>query len=145
VAAERSLDSDAVRFEQYKLAVEMADRISARRAIANSFFLTAASALVTAVGSERLSESAAWAGIALSVAWWVLLRSYRQLSGAKWKVIADMEKRLPSTPFSDEWECLKQDPIKRWRPRYAELSTVEQVAPVVFIALFVLALVGPLG
>lgn len=35
-------------FEQYKLYVEMADRISARRMLANSFFVGVHTALITA-------------------------------------------------------------------------------------------------
>ena len=36
--------------EQYKLYVEMADRVSARRALANTFFLTLNTAVFTAIG-----------------------------------------------------------------------------------------------
>src|SRR5438105_4339451 len=45
----------AVRFEQYKLAAEMADRISARRGTANAFYFTISSALLAT--SESLSLS----------------------------------------------------------------------------------------
>src|SRR5437867_12699050 len=74
-------------FELYKLAVEMADRISARRGIANSFFLTANTAVVALLASQHLRWYLAAAGIALSVSWWALLKSYRDLSSAKFEVM----------------------------------------------------------
>jgi hypothetical protein len=40
--------SESVELELYKLAVEMADRISARRALANTFFLTVNTGLAAA-------------------------------------------------------------------------------------------------
>lgn len=129
-------------FEQYKLAVEMADRISARRGLANTFFLTANAGLVALLGNQSVADPVGWAGVAFSVAWWVLLKSYRDLSTAKWKVITTMEGNLPVKPFTEEWELLKKDRVPWWRPRYAELSTVEQLAPVVFVVLFVLGLAG---
>jgi hypothetical protein len=139
-----STDAEPRFFEQYKLAVEMADRISARRGATNTFFITANAALMTAVGSNRVADTAAVAGIALAVGWWVLLRSFRDLSAAKWQVITEMEKQLPARPFTDEWDCLKADPVSGWRPRYAELSSVERVGPIVFLGLFVIGLLGGL-
>jgi hypothetical protein len=119
--------------EQYQLAVEMADRVSARRATANGFFLTVQTTLIALLAVDDLDR--AWvsaAGLVFAAAWWLLLRSYRDLSGAKWKVIQDIESRLPLQPFSDEWASLKQDPVKWWRPRYAELGFVERLVPLVF-------------
>ena len=54
--------------ELYKLAVEMADRVSARRAAANAFFLTVNTALLAFVSSglEDMFWVVALAGIALS-------------------------------------------------------------------------------
>jgi hypothetical protein len=157
-------------FEQYKLAVEMADRTSARRAGANSFFVTlnaALAALVAILGSARKTPPrantpsfdafglslAAVAGIVLSITWWALLRYYRRLNGAKFAVINEMETRLPEHPYTREWEILHPDEaaepteprasgIKDWlrRERHREASVVEQVVPFVF-ALLYLALI----
>ncbi|MGW1594954.1 RipA family octameric membrane protein [Streptomyces sp. NPDC002343] len=35
------------------------------------------------------------AGITLSAAWWMKLRSYRDLNTAKFKIISKLEERLP--------------------------------------------------
>jgi hypothetical protein len=121
--------------DQYKLAVEMADRVSARRATANSFFVTVQSALVTAFGFSKDDQwPLAVAGIVVATAWWLSLRSYRMLNGAKFDVINKIEERLPVAPYRDEWAILdrKDGPLHK---RYAALSFVEQTVPVAFMAL----------
>lgn len=134
--------------EIYKLAVEMADRVSARRGAANAFFLTAETAFVTVTGlfitSDRLTESTALpiilasVGVLLSLSWWLQLRSYRDLNRAKFQTIHDVESSLPFQLFKDEWEVLKNDQIPWWKGRYAELATVESIVPWVFAALYVI-------
>lgn len=129
--------------ELYKLAVEMADRVSARRTTANGFFLTAESALVALLGNESFDgQAVALAGILLATAWWLLLRSYRDLNRAKFTVITEMEAQLPAQIFAQEWETLKTDPIARWRQRYAELNWLERVVPVVFACVYVFSLLS---
>jgi hypothetical protein len=80
-------------FELYRLAVEMADRISARRGIANSFFLTASTGVVALLASGTVRWSLAVAGIVVSVAWWSLLKSYRDLNIAKFEIEVDPVER----------------------------------------------------
>ena len=135
----------------YKLAVEMADRVSARRSTANAFFLTVQTAFVAVLGlaAPNLAESPWWtslavalAGVVLSASWWLQLRSYRDLNRAKFTVITSVEEQLPVRIFADEWAVLKRNRIRRWQGRYAELGAVERIVPVVFAALYVLLLVG---
>lgn len=135
----------------YQLAVEMADRVSARRASANSFFFTMQAGLAVALGAFATNTGtpddpspdrfvmtlAAVAGVLIAGSWWLLLRSYRDLNSAKFKVINAIEEaHLEVRLFSDEWQYLKQDPIKSWRKRYAELGQVERVVPVAFAGLY---------
>ena len=125
----------------YKLAVEMADRISARRAIASSYFITAQSALVAlvaVVSKDRWALAAP--GLVLAATWWLLLRSYRRLNTEKYKVIQEMEKLLPASPFQDEWDALKPQGGGRWRDRYVELGILERVVPAVFAVIFIVIL-----
>ncbi len=121
--------------DQYKLMVEMADRVSARRATANSFFVTVQSALVTAFGFSKNDQwPLAIVGVVVAIAWWLSLRSYRMLNAAKFAVINEMEERLTASPYQDEWAILKREdgPLHK---RYAALSLVEQTVPVAFAAL----------
>src|SRR5690348_7876587 len=108
--------SSSDRLELYRITVEMADRISARRGVANSFFLTLHTALIASlallergathsedrIGKVVHSETVqpvdsfyigivAAAGLVLALAWWLLLRSYRDLNKEKFKVIHRLE------------------------------------------------------
>ncbi|MGW1871483.1 RipA family octameric membrane protein [Streptomyces mauvecolor] len=139
--------------ELYTLAVEMADRVSARRGTANGFFLSVQTALVTVLGFglPELKDSPWWAaaavaaaGLALSGAWWLQLRSYRDLNTAKFKVITDLEKNPPVGIFTDEWTALRPDPTQLRHRRYAELGLSERTVPLVFAAVHLVVLVGTL-
>lgn len=108
--------------DQYKLYVEMADRVSERRSTANTFFLTANTLLVAIfgaiVGKDALSSNSikiwfllfAVSGLAFSVAWFCIVKSYRQLNSGKFKVIHDIEKNLPLSPYKAEWIALGKGP-----------------------------------
>lgn len=137
--------------ELYKLSVEMADRVSARRGQANQFYLTLQSALLGVPAIVTFGGAAfdplramllALVGAITSVTWWLQLRSYRDLNRAKFDVINQIERDyLPLQPFNDEWASLKQDPLPTWRTRYAELGTVERFVPVAFFVLEVVVAV----
>lgn len=136
---------DPALVDLYKLAVEMADRVSARRGTTNSFFITLQSALMAVLAflvGDQHGAGPRWApavvgvvGLVCSITWFVLLRSYRDLNRAKFAVITEMETHLPFALFASEWASLKNDPVKKWRQRYAEFGAVERVIPWVFAAL----------
>lgn len=130
----------------YKLAVEMADRVSARRGQANQFYLTLQSTLLgvpaifSFLGDKEFDPLRATLlaaiGAITSITWWLQLRSYRDLNRAKFEVINRIEQdHLPIQPFNDEWATLREDPLPKWRGRYAELGTVERFVPVAFFLL----------
>jgi hypothetical protein len=147
----------------YKLTVEMADRMSARRASANSFFVTIHSSLAAVVGvigavtqtkskqpDELTFGMLAAVGFVLSITWWVLLRYYRRLNTAKFEVINAIEESLPIQPYTDEWKVLhpaeavlqgatNRARLGQWvkKKRHSEASLVEQVIPLVFAAIYV--------
>lgn len=131
--------------ELFKLAVEMADRVSARRGIANSFFLAINTGLAALVGSQDLRWYVAAAGIVFAAAWWALLKSYRDLNEAKFKVINAMEEQLPVRVFSHEWNLLDRGPrtfgwsrqsLRAWASKYRELGQVERIVPWVFALIY---------
>lgn len=138
--------------ELYKFAVEMADRVSARRGVSNSFFLAVNAGLTALIGvvdsGGRASPAAmdrsdfrvlviTAVGIVFSLTWWLLLRSYRDLSRAKWEVISRLENRLDIRLYQDEWKILTAEQPTTWRRRYRELGTVERVVPLLFLAVYV--------
>ena len=126
-------------FEQYKLYVEMADRVSQRRMSANTFFTTVNTLLFTVaafVGSKDLQ----WVifvgviGCVISFAWYFTLNSYRQLNSGKFTVINEIEKLLPLSGFSYEWEVLASGEKKS---KYWPLSHVEKIIPVIFFFAYI--------
>ena len=129
--------------EQYKLYVEMYDRITARRSLANTFFLTLHAILISVLGlSLRNTNSITGVGLllfpllgllVLCYAWWRLVQYYRRVSSAKERVIAEMETRLPSNPsWAAERKVMQVD-----RP-YNSLRRMEITLPFVFGALYLL-------
>jgi hypothetical protein len=136
--------------DQYVLYVKMADRISSRRATANSFFLTISVSLVTAMSAltrlypspsllcQLWTAATAAAGVALSLAWLLTVRAYRLINEAKFQVINSLEKKLPAAGFEAERTYLEEAGKKR---KPARLTTVESVVPAVFLGMFILLLV----
>jgi hypothetical protein len=97
--------------EQYKLAVEMAARMSAKRQDADNFYI----GLVSAFGglysllnkSQASLGRSAWQDVlpilaVWCVVWWLTIQRYRRLNIAKWNVIERLETNLPAAPFT--WE-----------------------------------------
>lgn len=126
--------------KQYEICVEMADRISQRRGAANTFFLTFNTAIVGALaGFSKNVEPAAMVALflaagALCVVWALLLRSYRLLNRAKFKVIGLLEERLPASPFHRaEWQALGKGEDLR---KYISLTPIETVVPALFILIY---------
>ncbi len=132
-------------FDQYKLAVEMADRVSARRMQANTFFLAVNTGLLTVFANLLKDKifsgfSATLTIIALLVlcfVWWRILRSYRQLNSVRYAVILDMETLLPAAPYAAEWRALGEGKDPK---RYLTLTHVENWVPRLFGLLYLLLL-----
>lgn len=132
--------------EQYKLFVEMADRISSRRDVANGFFLTLNSLILGAAGflfeKQNLLFSKWLLLIPLGVLllecffWRKLITSYKQLNGAKFKIIGELETQLPSSPYGKaEWTYL----LKEGRDRnvYWPLTHLESKIPAMFALMYI--------
>lgn len=139
---------------QYRLYVEMADRVSQRREQTNRFYVTLLSAIVAVfIVPTRFGFSAeAWnlivgiLGGSVSLSWIVNILSYRILNSAKFKIIHDIEIQLPHAGFTKEWEILQP---KNGPPRYLQLTKIEQAVPslclVLFIGIVVQALISMIG
>lgn len=133
-------------FEQYKICVEMADRISERRNAANTFFLTLHTLLIGVasftyekgpkITNQWLNIFPLITALTLCYVWWRLIKSYRQLNTAKYKVIGEYERKLPSSPYwLAEWTVLGKgnDPNL-----YKPLTDVEYWIPVIFGCVYIL-------
>ena len=101
--------------EQYKLYVEMADRISSRRMLANSFFLGINTAVISAIGiiyKDGFPKPSLWMIIpfitlvTFCYIWWRIIKSYRQLNTGKYDLIGKIEEYLPLSLYKTEWSIL---------------------------------------
>ena len=141
---QRRLTYSGALMEQYKLYVELADRVSERRGVANSFFLLVNSAAVVTLGSLGISLDpvSPWllvfpTVILISICgvWFYIVKSYGQLNFGKWKVVGVLEERLPASPWwRAEWQALGEgkDPSLYW-----PLTHIEKWVPLVFILLYI--------
>lgn len=138
---EKPYGTDALRqghlFDQYKLYVEMMDRVSARRLTANSYFLSVNTALLGVVAYvAKDSIKFLWvlgiAGIVLCGLWYAILRSYRDLNTIKFTIIHAIEKRLPMSLYDAEWMAAGEGKDAN---RYLPLSHLEIGVPFIFMGL----------
>jgi hypothetical protein len=135
-------------FEQYKLYVEMADRLSARRMLANSFFVGVHTALITAF-TVLIKEGILHRGligyapfvavVLLCFVWWRIVSSYRQLNSGKFKVVHALESRLPVAPYDAEWVALGGGKNPNL---YRPLTHIENWVPLCFALLYFLLAVA---
>jgi len=139
--------------DQYKLYVEMADRVSSRRVQIASFYtsiLSALLALLSITNNKELFQgpqsfvllTVSILGLCLCFAWAANINSYKQLNSLKFKVIHEMETFLPFPCYDREWKILKEDKNRR---RYLRLTAVEQYTPIIlsipYFCLFLYSLV----
>lgn len=133
-----------VLLEQYKLYVATTSNISDRRGAAHTLLLTVNTSLVTVyglmLGKDGIISSVhgpwRWmlplVGMLVVLTWFYLVRSYRALNSAKFKVIDEIEKRLSVRMFDLEWEYLRRGDGSI----YAPLTHVEQYVPIAFGAFY---------
>ena len=126
--------------EMWKTYLEMTDRISDRRERANVFFVTLHTGVFAVVGFLVEKQMFPWivticllAGIPFSYLWYRLVRSYRDLNSAKFKVVHAIETRLPLKLFDAEWEAVGRG---KDRSRYLPFTHIELKVPLVFIGVY---------
>lgn len=127
--------------DQYRICIEMADRVSGRRQSANNFYITVVSAVIAAsqvVSSESSNILICLTGIAICALWRRSIQSYRDLNRGKFAVINRIEERLPLMPYNAEWEFLER---RKSSPKYRDFTSTEVALPVIFIFIFVSSVV----
>lgn len=126
--------------EVYKTYLELADHISERREKANSFFLAVNAALVALLAKDALGDIdkaprglqilVPLVGIVLCYLWYRIIRSYRDLNSAKFKVVHAIERHLPLRPYDAEWEHVGRGKDKK---KYLPFTHVENFVPWLFL------------
>ncbi|MGD9895055.1 MAG: hypothetical protein AB7U18_27535 [Dehalococcoidia bacterium] len=136
-------------FEQYKLYVESAEKISERRISSNNYLLTVNAFLVTLYGLVAASRfNTLWttlvpvAGFLVALTWHRIITSYRDLNTVKFQVIHELERHMPAALYDYEWQKAEEGRGKTYHP----LSHLERWIPIVFMILYaLLSIVGLLG
>jgi hypothetical protein len=132
-------------FSQYQLYVDSVEKISDRRQNANNYFITINTVLISFLGilfQTKLLESIPWVkslvsvvGIIICGIFWFLLRSYKQLNTGKFKVIHEIEQKLPLGLYDYEWKVLKEGKDSKV---YFPFSHIEMIIPWIFGAVYVI-------
>ena len=131
--------------EQYKLYVEMHDRISARRNQMNGFYISLLSGLLAllSIGVDKNVFSQAQnvvlalvgiLGVILCFLWRIYIRSYARLVWRKIQVIHEIEKYLPFPCYLRE-EGLREKDLKS-KVNYTRHTTIEQYTAITFGVLY---------
>lgn len=131
-------------FEQYKFYVDGMEKVSEKRDKANNLYIlinTAMLSLIGAILSEKFNLFnsniiifISLTGIAISYLFWHLINSYKQLNTAKFKIIHEIEEKLPLSLYKYEWvECLEEGKNKEV---YYPFSHIELIIPWVFSVLY---------
>jgi hypothetical protein len=135
-------------FEQYKLYVESAEKISERRVSANNYLLTVNAFLVTLYGLLAANQYMGYwaifvpvAGVLVSLTWHRIITSYRDLNSVKFSVIHELERQMPAALYDYEWHKAAEGRGKAYHP----LTHLERWVPIIFVVLYVLlAILGVL-
>ena len=133
--------------EQYKLYIEMADRISQRRQSSNNYFLSVNTLLISCftfmTNSEAKSSfnflAISLAGWVLCFVWYRLIRSYKDLNSGKFKVVHEMEKILGYSPYDREWDKLGRGKDKAL---YLPFTNIEPFVPFIFSVLYLISILA---
>ena len=138
-----NMDERQELLEIYKLHAGLADSVSRQRGTTNRFYLLLMSGLFVlfptllrfqnGVPLGSLMIGFGLLGMLLAVAWYIHIRSYRQLNSGKFKPLHELEEKLAYPFFKREWELLEEgeNPNKYWK-----LTVVETFVPAIFFVLF---------
>ena len=135
--------------EIYKLHAELADRVSQRREAANRLYVSLLVGLmvflvalmrfgIDGVPARSVLCVVGGVGALLSVSWYVVIRSYRQLNTGKFAALHELEQKLAYAFFTREWELLDKG---QDRGRYWKLTVVETSLPCIFFVLYLVLVV----
>ena len=128
-----SITSDML--EQYKIYVQSAENVSSRRVSTSRYLLTLSAALMAIHGIQLSSLNHDYwiltvpvAGIAVSVLWYNLIQSHRDMNTIKFKIILELEQHLPVALYTREWDMAKRE----GGTFYKEATRIEQFLPILF-------------
>ena len=134
--------------DQYKIYINATEKISDRRQKTNEFFLALNSALLALLGfiTSKTNQvelnsiliASSISGITMCYLWYRIIYSYKGLNDAKFRVVHEIEARLPLALYDTEWEMLGRGENKKL---YWPFSHIELRVPFIFIFLYLFMIV----
>ena len=126
--------------EQYKLYVQSAENVSARRLASSRYLLTLNAALVALYGLQSTGFAENWwtllipvLGIPVSLLWYLIVKSHADLNRIKFDVIYELEEHLPVGLYKYEWRLAEEGRGKAYRA----VTRIERWIPILFATLHV--------
>lgn len=126
--------------EQYKLYVQSAENVSARRVASSRYLLTLNAAFIALYGLQSASFGQSYwtllipvVGIPVSVLWYRIIKSHANLNRVKFDVIHRFERYLPAAMYRYEWYLAEEGKGKTYRT----VTTLERWIPILFLVLHV--------
>ena len=124
--------------EQYKLYVQSAENVSARRLTSNRYLLTLSAAILALYGLLDANFDLEWTalvipvvGIAVSLVWCAIIKSYANMNRVKFKIIHELEEHLPASIYKREWHLAEEGRGET----YQEVTKIESSVPYLFASL----------
>lgn len=135
-------DFNAHLLEQYKLYVQSADNVSARRIASINYVLAINTAiialygvLVSTSGHTQLLIGVPTIGAIVSTLWFFIIKSHKDLNEIKFEVvIPELEQHLPAALYQYEWQMIKRRKGKLYNP----VTDIESKVPLALISLHVI-------
>ena len=135
--------------EQYKVYINGIEKISDRRQNANNHFLGFNTAIIALLSLSFEIDSlkdlfyfriaVLLLGISVSIIFWYLIHSYKQLNTAKFKILHEIEKKMPMYLYGHEWDYLGHGNDKS---KYYPFSHIELLIPVIAGLLYCISLLA---
>ena len=129
--------------EQYKLYVRSAENVSARRIASSRYLLTLNVALVALYGYQSSNlDSGEWMmlvpilGALVSVLWYRIIKSHKDLNVVKFRIIHELEQHLPAMFYTHEWRLVEEGRGKFYR----SVTDIERWIPLAFLTLHLVLL-----
>lgn len=128
--------------EQYRIYLHIFNSTHDRLSKSNDFFLGLNTAIIAALGylesrgtthNSTIFLFAPFVGIAICYCWYQIIEAYKKINRTKFKVIHEVESKLPISLFETEWELFGKG---RDNSKYHSLSKIERKIPIIFIILY---------
>ncbi len=134
--------------KQYKIFVNSAEKISDRRGTTFSILLAVNSIIIPIILNSfgwTFLKNFWWItiiipilGILICLIFFRLITSYKQLNTIKFKIIHEMEAKLPLAIYEKEWEYAKEGKSSKI---YLQFSKIEPVIIYLFCFFYILSII----